>query len=411
MTTARPILGLPADVTLLFSTRIVRMFAYGMLSVVLAVYLAECGFSLARVGALFSAALAGDLVITWWLTTRADRLGRRRVLLAGALLMAGAGAVFATTGNIVLLALAATIGVITPSAKEVGPFLAVEQAALAQFVPSARITRTFAWYQLAGAGAGAAGAGCCGLLVGLTGAWGWDPLAGQRLVVLAYAAFGLVLFGLFLALSPAAEAPSGGRAVPRTWLGLHASHRTVLKLSGLFSIDAFAGGLAVDSLLAYWFHARFGTSVATLGAIFMAANLLAALSALAAAPLGERFGLVNTMVFTHLPSNVLLMLVPLMPSLPLAVGVLMLRFSISQMDVPTRQALVIASVAEDERAAANGVTAIARSLGSAISPALAGPLYASVALLNVPLYACGALKSAYDLLLYRGFRQNRFGRR
>jgi predicted MFS family arabinose efflux permease len=162
--------------------------------------------------------------------------------------------------------------------------------------------------------------------------------------------------------------------------------------------------MAVQSFLAYWFHARFAVGVETLGWIFLAANLVAAASALAASRLARQFGYVNTMVFTHLPSNVLLMLVPLCPTLPLAITVLLLRFSISQMDVPTRQALVTASVDADERAAAGGVTAIARSVGASLSPAVAGPLFASAALLNLPIYLSGGFKIVYDLLLYGSFR-------
>jgi MFS family permease len=177
----------------------------------------------------------------------------------------------------------------------------------------------------------------------------------------------------------------------------------VFKLSSLFAIDAFAGGLLVQSLLAYWFHVRFGVESGVLGSIFFGANVLAGISALLAIRIANRIGLINTMVFTHIPSNILLILVPWMPTLPLAIGVLLLRFSISQMDVPTRQSYTMAVVAPDERSAASGVTTIARSVGAAISPTLTGIFLASPALINVPFFAAGAIKILYDLLLYRSF--------
>jgi predicted MFS family arabinose efflux permease len=181
----------------------------------------------------------------------------------------------------------------------------------------------------------------------------------------------------------------------------------VLRLSALFSLDAFAGGFVVQSFVAWWFHERFGAGPALIGGIFFGANLLAGLSALSAAAIAKRIGLVNTMVFTHLPSNVLLALVPLMPTLPLAVGLLLLRFAISQMDVPTRQSYTVAVVDPDERSAAAGITGIARTVGAALSPLAAGPLYASAALASVPFVVSGGLKILYDLALWRSFRNLR----
>jgi len=177
-----------------------------------------------------------------------------------------------------------------------------------------------------------------------------------------------------------------------------------LKLSGLFALDAFAGGFVVQSIMAYWFYLKFDVTPATLGSIFFGANILAGLSALSAARLAEKFGLINTMVFTHIPSNILLMLVPLMPSLSLAIAILLARFSISQMDVPARQSYTMAVVSPDERSAASGVTSIARSVGASLSPVICGPLLAGAALINVPFYLAGGLKIVYDLLLYRSFR-------
>jgi MFS family permease len=178
----------------------------------------------------------------------------------------------------------------------------------------------------------------------------------------------------------------------------------VLKLSALFSIDAFAGGFVLQSILAYWFHVRFNVQPAVLGSIFFGANILAGLSALSAAWVASKIGLIRTMVFTHIPSNILLILVPLMPNLPLAIAVLLLRFSISQMDVPTRQSYTMAVVAPDERSAAAGITGIARTTGASLSPVVTGPLLANAALMNLPFYLSGGLKIVYDLLLYRSFK-------
>jgi predicted MFS family arabinose efflux permease len=223
---------------------------------------------------------------------------------------------------------------------------------------------------------------------------------------MGYALGGAILVALFLCLSAAIEVPPQPhqKDVKRT-LGLHRSRQVVFKLSGLFALDAFAGGLIVQSMIAYWFYLRFGVEAGVIGSIFFGANILAGISALLAGSLAKRIGLINTMVFTHIPSNLLLMLVPLMPSLPLAIGVLLLRFSISQMDVPTRQSYTMAVVSPDERSAASGVTAIARSVGAALSPTLTGLFLSVPALLAAPFFLAGGLKIVYDLLLYRSFRQ------
>jgi MFS family permease len=396
---------LPADGYLLFGTRVIRMFAYGFLSVVLALYLAQLGLSEGLIGLLLSLTLVGDAAISLWMTTTADRIGRRRILIAGASLMLFAGILFAVTDKVALLVIAAIIGVISPSGYEVGPFLPVEQAALSQIVPDRTRTQVFAWYNLVGSFATAAGALCGGVLTEALQRAGIIPLNSYRTVLILYGVMGLILAALFKQLSPQVEAVRSDVPQTPTHFGLHRSRRIVLKLSTLFGLDAFAGGLVVQSLVAYWFHIRFGVEPAALGAIFFGANILAGISALAAAWVAARIGLVNTMVFTHLPSNVLLMLVPLMPNLPLAIAVLFARFSISQMDVPARQSYTMAVVAPDERSAAAGVTGIARSIGAAISPTIAGAFFSTPLLVGAPFFVAGALKIIYDVLLYRDFRE------
>lgn len=398
------------DIALLFATRTLRLFAYGFLSVVLVLYLITAGLSEAEIGLLLTLTLAGDAAISLWITTHADRIGRRRMLIAGSVLMVFAGVLFASTRSFAVLLVAATIGVISPGGSEVGPFLAIEQAGLAEGVGAGRRPRLFAWYNLAGSFATAVGALAGGGLAQLLQGHGMAPLASYRAVVLGYAAAGVALAALFARVSPAIEPPAPARPPaspvrPRLDLGLGASRGIVLRLAGLFSIDAFAGGFVVQSFVAYWFHVKFGVAPAALGTIFFWANVLAGISALAATRLAARIGLLRTMVLTHIPSNVLLILVPLMPSLPLAIAALLLRFSISQMDVPTRQAYTLALVAPEERSAAAGVTGIARTVGASLSPLAAGPLYAVAGLASVPFFVAGGLKIVYDLLVWRTFRK------
>lgn len=395
------------DERLLFATRIVRLFAYGFLSVVLVLYLVQVGLREAEIGLLLTLTLIGDTLISLWITTRADHLGRRRMLVVGAGLMLFAGLLFALTGNFLLLVLAATIGVISPSGGEVGPFLAIEQAALAQTVSGHQRTGIFAWYNLVGSFATASGALAGGGIVQLLERATVTPITSYRAVVIGYAFLGLLLGGMFLQLSPAVEALPAPVGTPsnKGWFGLQYSQAIVFKLSALFALDSFGGTFVVQSIMAYWFYLRFGVEPAVLGTIFFTANLLAGISALSAAAVARKIGLINTMVFTHIPSNILLMLVPLMPNLPLAITMLLLRFCISQMDVPTRQSYVMAVVDPEERSAAAGVTGIARTLGAALAPSLTGLLIGAPGWINAPFFIAGTLKIIYDLILYRMFNR------
>lgn len=404
---------LTADGWLLFVTRFVRLFAYGSLSVILVFYLVGIGLTEAQAGLVLTLTLAGDIVVSLYLTTRADRIGRRRMLILGAALMTGAGLAFAGTRNLLYLIVAGTIGVISPSGHEVGPFLPIEQAALSHIVRGKARTEIFAWYTLAGSMATALGALCGGFLTETLQRQSVAPVMSYRVVVLLYAALGVLLAVLFTRLSTLVEAGKsaefgGASAASKAgFFGIKESRGIVLKLASLFALDSFGGGFVVQSFAAYWFYLRFGVESRTLGAIFFWANVLAGISALAASRLATRIGLVRTMVVTHLPSNVLLILVPLMPTLSLAVTVLLLRFSISQMDVPTRQSYTMAVVPPEERSAAGGFTGVARTTGAAVSPLLAGFLFARPTLMNVPFFLAGGLKVVYDLLLYFSFRRLR----
>ena len=400
---------LTRDGWLLFATRFIRLFAYGSLSVVLVLYLVGVGLTEPQAGLVLTLTLVGDTVVSLFLTTRADRIGRRRMLIVGAALMTAAGVVFASTTLFWLLVVAGVIGVISPSGQEVGPFLPIEQAALSHVISDRTRTEVFAWYTLTGAIATALGALAAGTITRALEQAGSPTVNSYRVVVAMYAAFGVTLAVAFSRLSPAAEAATHGgpRAAPRTSFvglaGIDRSRDVVLKLSSLFALDAFGGGFVVQSFAAYWFHLRFGVDAGTLGSIFFWANILAGISALLASRLAARFGLITTMVATHLPSNVLLILVPLMPTLPLAIAVLLVRFSISQMDVPTRQSYVMAVVTPEERSAAAGIAGVARTTGAAISPVFVGLMFARPALMNMPFFIAGTLKIAYDLLLYRAF--------
>jgi MFS family permease len=391
------------DAWLIFVTRALRMFSYGLVSVVLVLYLVAIGLPATQVGLLLALTLAGDAAVSLWLTTHADRLGRRRVLIVGALLMLVAAAVFASSGVFIVLAIAATIGVISPSGSEVGPFLAVEQASLSQTIPDAQRTRVFGWFNLVGSFATATGALVGGAVAQLLIDGGLDAADAYRAVIVGYGILGVALAALFTLVSPAVEVAAAPDVSIARRLGLHRSQRIVAKLSALFALDAFGGGLVILSLIAFWFNVRFGADPAFIGGVLFLANILAGFSALAAAWIAARIGLIRTMVFTHLPSNVLLILIPFMPTLPLAVLVLLVRFSISQMDVPTRQSYTMAVVDPDERSAAAGVTGIARSVGVAVAQLLAAPLYVS-AFVAAPFVLAGGLKIVYDLLLYREFK-------
>jgi len=402
---------LSRDGWLLFVTRFTRLFAYGSLSVILVFYLVGLGLSSAQAGLVLTLTLVGDVVVSLYLTTRADRIGRRRMLIVGSILMAAAGLAFASTSNVIFLIIAGTIGVISPGGNEVGPFLSIEQAALSHIIPATARTEVFAWYTMAGSLATALGALFGGFVTQALQHASMTPVASYRSIVIVYAIFGAVLAFLFARLSAYVEVNPAddstvGTATTRFFALTH-SRNIVLKLSSLFALDSFGGGFVVQSFAAYWFYLRFGVEPRMLGAIFFWANLFAGISALLASRLAVRIGLVRTMVVTHLPSNILLILVPLMPTLSLAILVLLLRFSISQMDVPTRQSYTMAVVPAEERSAAGGFTGVARTTGAALSPLFVGFLFAKPSLINAPFFIAGTLKIGYDLLLYYSFRKIR----
>jgi MFS family permease len=399
-----------ANIRLLFSARIIRLFAFGFMSVILVLFLSKTGLSDAAIGMILSLTLLGDVLLSFWVTSVADRIGRRRMLRVGSVLMAISGGVFVVTQNPVALTLAAVLGIISPTGNEIGPFLSIEQAALTQLIDDTKRTSVFGWYNLAGSFATALGALGGGWLAKELQAYGFTAIDAYRCIMMGYAASGMVLMLLFIRLSDRVEVtgppPVYMDNTRRTAfsIGLHRSKNVVFRLSAVFALDAFAGGFVVQSIMAYWFHVRFGADTGTLGSIFFGANILAGISALLATRIAKKIGLINTMVFTHIPSNILLCLVPLMPDLGWAITLLLLRYSISQMDVPTRQSYTMAVVEPDERTAASGFTNIARSVGAAASPALSGLLLANPLFFSAPFFLAGGLKIVYDLSLYKMFR-------
>ncbi len=384
----------------LLATRVLRTFAYGYLAVVIGLYLDKLGLDASQVGIVLTAAIAGSAIMTIFWSVMADRYGRRRTIGTMAILMAGGGIAFAATSEFWVLVAAGFTGTISATSSEVGVFQTVEQAILPQTAPDRRRTWLFSIYNTVASFAGALGSLFAASVaffasIGLAGADAYRPL------FLLYAVIGLANFAIFASLSDKVELARVDGA--RRFVGIHRSTGTVAKLSVLFGLDAFAGALVVQSIVAYWFFLRWQLDAGQLAVLFFFVGLVSGLSLLVAGWLAERIGLLNTMVLTHLPSNVLLMLVPLAPTAWLAVAVFLLRVSISQMDVPTRQSYTMAVVDPDERIATAGITNVARTTASSLSPALAGAAFAAAAL-GIPFFVAGTLKIVYDVLIYATFR-------
>jgi MFS family permease len=385
-----------AVTTRLVWARAVRGFADGLASVVIAAHLAALGFSPFAIGVLVTATLLGSAATTLAAGLLGHRLRPRLILFAATVLMGITGLGFAGLSAFAPLLVVAFAGTLNPTGGDVSVFLPTEQALIAEVTPPARRTAVFARYNVGGALAGALGALAAGLPELAAARFGVDPNAALRATFLVYAAAALAVAALYRGLPD--------RAVPRradATRPLSRSRPVVLRLTALFALDSFGGGFVVQSLLALWLFQRFGLSLAAAGTF--AAGLATALSQFASAALANRIGLVRTMVYTHLPANGFLVLAGLMPTAPFAIAFLLARMSLSQMDVPARQALVMRLVPPEERQAAASVTNVPRSLGGALSPLLAGALLARSDF-GWPLIVGGLLKIVYDLLLLRGFR-------
>jgi MFS family permease len=389
---------------LLFAGRALRTFGFGWLSLILALYLGRRGLSAPAIGAVFTATLVEDAVFTILVSSLAQRVGRRRVLLFSALLITAAGIVLALAQSPVLIVIAAVLGTLSPNGQDAGPFSPLEQALLPDAVPAKARTRAFAWYNIFGFLPSALGALAAGAAQRAARGAGVDELVSYQWMLGAYSLVGVAMAAVYSRLPHRLDAPPAPAARPPGWrMGLHRSRGVVLQMSALQALDSLAGGFVVQALLVYWFHLRFGVGPDVLGPLFFGTSLLSAASFLVAARLADRFGLLQTAVFTHIPSNVLLMLVPMAPTFAVAAGLLLARHLLSQMDVPTRQAYTMALVDADERAATAGFTASARSLAAAVAPVFTGFALARAAS-GVPFFLAGGLKIVYDLALYFRFR-------
>ncbi len=390
-----------ADARRLLATRAARGFADGIASVLLPSFLTRLGFSPLEVGAIVAATLLGSAALTLVVGLFGRRFPRRALLLGASALMFATGVGFFSATQFWPLLVIAFVGTLNPSAGDVTLFLPTEQAVLAEAAAPRHRTGLFAWYNLAGAFAGAVGSLASGAADALAQSANLEAAFAERLGFLIYAALGAASALAYRKLSPAVEPPPAPPAPP-----LQKSRRVVLTLSALFSLDSFGGGFVVQSLLALWLFRRFALPLSTAAAIFFAVNLLGAISQLVSARIAARVGHVRTMVFTHLPSNFFLVLAGMAPTLPLAVLFLLLRAALSQMDVPARQAYVMAMVPREERAAASSVTNVPRSLAAAVAPVLAGALLDRSSY-GWPLIIAGAVKAAYDVILYWNFSQRR----
>ena len=390
--------GTQRDAVYILWSRGLRAFGDGYMSLLLPFYLTLLGYDALEVGLLVTVTLLGSGVMTLAVGLIAHRYRGRTLLQAASLLMAATGAAFVMVTDFWPLLIVAFIGTLNPSSGDVSVFLPLEQTLLSHTVTAKSRTALFARYSLVGALVGAIGAQSAGIPALLEQWLQVDLTRALQGMFLAYGLLGLASLALYRNIKAGSEADQKTTPTP-----LGKSRRTVFKLAALFSLDSFAGGFAVQSLLALWLFQRFDLSVATAGTVFFWVGVLSALSQLASARVAARFGLINTMVFTHLPSSVFLILVPFMPTLPLALLFLFLRSALSQMDVPARTSYVMAVVSPAERPAAASVTAVPRSLAAAVSPALAGYLL-SLTVFGWPLIVCGALKIAYDLMLLAMFR-------
>lgn len=390
--------GTMIDARRLFAARALRAFADGYVALLLPYYLTLLGYNALEIGILITATLLGSGAMTLGAGSIAHRYRSRSLLAVASLLMAASGVGITLATDFWPLLIIALIGTLNPSSGDVSVFLPLEQTLLTHTTPATSRTALFARYSLIAALAAAIGAQAAALPDIAARAAGIDIKTAIQAMFLLYAAVGLATLPIYRSLSPALEAHDDK---PRAPLG--PSKRMVYKLAAVFSLDSFGGGFAVQSLLALWLFQRHGLSVSEAGTVFLCTGLLGAFSQLAAAPIAARFGLINTMVFTHLPANIFCMLIPFMPTLPLVILLLFLRSALGSMDVPARVSYVMAVVSPAERPAAASITNVPRSLASALSPALAGYMLA-VSSFGWPLVVCGALKVVYDLTLLHMFR-------
>jgi len=409
------------DGRLLLTARILRTFAYGFLSIIISIYLKLIGFDGFLIGLILTSTLINSVIFTLVASFYADRIGRRKMLVVYALLMAISGVIFFVTSNYIALIVAGLIGTINVTGTETGAFLSIEQAMLPQTLKDTKKRNTlFAFYNMVGTFAMSAGVLVSGLPGIIQHQFGLSEIGSISPLFLLYSFLGVAVLATYLLLSKKVELKGkadkeakaqvqvqGGDLERVTQTLSPASKKIVGKLSGLFAIDSFGGGFVIQSIVSLWFFTKFGADLTLLSYIFSIAGVLTAFSFLASAKIADRIGLINTMVFTHIPSNILLILVAFSPTLPIAVAFYLARMALSQMDVPTRQSYIVAVVKEDERTAAAGITNISRNITQAISPSIAGSILQSVSLLFAPFLLGGLLKIIYDIALFFSFKNTK----
>lgn len=424
----------PYDVKILCLQRLVRLAAYGASTLVLVLYLVDLGNSVSRTGLFMTLTLIGDVFISLILTLIADKLGRRRLLVFGSLLMTGSGVVFAISSNFWILVLASVIGVISPSGNEIGPFKAIEESTIAQLTTLDDRSSVLAWYTLHGTAGAALGTISCGWVVRvLQTKHHWDAISTYRLVYAAYAVMGILKFLLCLLLTKSCELekaiskPSSSEHEQQPFLAdstdeqpqkktakskKHFSNllpdlsietrSLVIKLGLLFSIDSLASGLSSNSWMVYFFHEKFHLEEDYLGSLFFTTNIISSASNLVAASLGRRIGLVKTMVFTHAPASIALALIPAPTNVAIAMALLIFRSSTNSMDQAPRQAFLSAAVLPAERTAVMGIINVVKTMSQAVGPIVTGKL-AAIDKFWLAFVVAGCLKLLYDAFLLRLF--------
>lgn len=397
---------LSKDGKLLLAARTLRTFAYGFLSVILAIYLKLVGFEDFYIGLILTTTLVNSVIFTLIASFYADRVGRRKILIIYAALMSLSGLIFFLTTNYIALIISALIGTINVTGTEIGAFLSIEQAILPQMVNDINKRNTvYALYNMVGTFAMSAGVLLSGLPQILAQQYGLNQIESIRPLFLLYSIIGLAVLCIYYLISNKVEVLTNSmRHKPLRETLSPKSKQIVGKLSSLFALDSFAGGFVIQSIVSLWFFTKFGVDLTTLSYIFSIAGILTAFSYLAAVKIADRIGLINTMVFTHIPSNILIILVAFAPTFPLAVALYLARMALSQMDVPTRQSYLVSVVKENERTAAAGITNISRNITQSISPSIAGYILQSLSILSAPFVLGGALKIVYDIMLYFNFK-------
>jgi MFS family permease len=393
---------LSRDGKLLLAANIARMFGFGFVSIILAIYLKSAGYDALLTGIIITATLVSSSIFTFFVSLYADRIGRRKILMLFSGLMVIAGLIFALTTDYYLLLLAALIGLINATGVNFGPFISIEQAILPQTSSDKKRNYTFALYQTTGTFAMAGGTLFAKLPEMLQQQYGFDIISSFKPLFFVYVLIGLATIAIYYSLSKLSEVQSEDSSKK---VVLSQETRSIVKrLSILFGMDSFAGGFVIPTWVAFWFITKFDAPLGEVSEIMFYAIMLTAVSYLVAARLAGKIGLVNTMVFTHIPSNILLIVLAIAPTLQIAIIVYLIRMSLSQMDVPTRQSYIVAIVRPEERTAVAGITNLSRNIPFSVSPTLVGYSFQFVSL-AFPFFLAGALKTAYDLLLYKNFRK------